>query len=127
MRAASSRGLERRPALREGVPDRAAGRDRADAPLLDALRARRRHGADAHARHLPGHHRAQEAESERERVEELREADRRKDEFLAMLSHELRNPLAPILNAVEILDRTAPDDEEQIDGTAPSSSGRCST
>ena len=36
--------------------------------------------------------------TERKRAEqELREADRRKDEFLAMLSHELRNPLAPIL------------------------------
>jgi PAS domain S-box-containing protein len=35
--------------------------------------------------------------------ESLREADRRKDEFLAMLSHELRNPLAPILNAVGVL------------------------
>lgn len=34
---------------------------------------------------------------------ELREADRRKDEFLAMLAHELRNPLAPIRNAAEIL------------------------
>jgi PAS domain S-box-containing protein len=33
----------------------------------------------------------------------LREADRRKDEFLAMLSHELRNPLAPMTNAVELL------------------------
>ena len=33
----------------------------------------------------------------------LREADRRKDEFLAMLAHELRNPLAPIRNAAEIL------------------------
>jgi PAS domain S-box-containing protein len=33
----------------------------------------------------------------------LREADRRKDEFLAMLSHELRNPLAPIRNAVSLL------------------------
>jgi PAS domain S-box-containing protein len=33
----------------------------------------------------------------------LRAADRRKDQFLAMLAHELRNPLAPILNAVEIL------------------------
>jgi PAS domain S-box-containing protein len=31
------------------------------------------------------------------------EADRRKDEFLAMLSHELRNPLAPILNAVQVM------------------------
>ncbi len=33
----------------------------------------------------------------------LQEANRRKDEFLAMLAHELRNPLAPIRNAVEIL------------------------
>ncbi|HEX6320675.1 MAG TPA: ATP-binding protein [Burkholderiales bacterium] len=33
----------------------------------------------------------------------LKEADRRKDEFLAMLSHELRNPLAPIRNAVTLL------------------------
>lgn len=42
-------------------------------------------------------------EALREKVRELAEADRRKDEFLAYLSHELRNPLAPILNAVEIL------------------------
>jgi len=35
--------------------------------------------------------------------EALREADRRKDEFLAMLAHELRNPLAPIRNAVQLL------------------------
>jgi signal transduction histidine kinase/DNA-binding response OmpR family regulator len=34
-------------------------------------------------------------------ITELREADRRKDEFLAMLAHELRNPLAPICNALE--------------------------
>ncbi len=53
------------------------------------------------------------AEQEREcALQELREADRRKDEFLAMLSHELRNPLAPILNAVEVLDRARPDDHE---------------
>ena len=46
---------------------------------------------------------------ERERaLNDLREADRRKDEFLAMLSHELRNPLGPILNAVEVLDLLAP-------------------
>jgi PAS domain S-box-containing protein len=40
----------------------------------------------------------------RKKAEEaLREADRRKDEFLAMLAHELRNPLAPIRNAVQVL------------------------
>jgi signal transduction histidine kinase len=42
--------------------------------------------------------------SERARAEDaLKEADRRKDEFLAMLAHELRNPLAPILNAVQLM------------------------
>jgi signal transduction histidine kinase/ActR/RegA family two-component response regulator len=35
--------------------------------------------------------------------EALREADQRKDDFLAMLSHELRNPLAPIRNALQIM------------------------
>jgi len=44
--------------------------------------------------------------TERKAVEEkLREADRRKDEFLAMLAHELRNPLAPIGAAAELLQR----------------------
>lgn len=38
-------------------------------------------------------------------VRALREADQRKDEFLAMLAHELRNPLAPIRNAAQILAR----------------------
>jgi signal transduction histidine kinase len=43
--------------------------------------------------------------SDRKRAEEaLREADRRKDEFLGMLSHELRNPLAPIRNSIYILE-----------------------
>jgi PAS domain S-box-containing protein len=40
-----------------------------------------------------------------EHAEELADLDRRKNEFLAMLSHELRNPLAPILNAVQLLQR----------------------
>jgi len=38
-----------------------------------------------------------------EQAEALADLHRRKDEFLAMLSHELRNPLAPILNAVQLL------------------------
>jgi len=41
-----------------------------------------------------------------EATQALRESDRRKDEFIAMLAHELRNPLAPVRNAVEILKRT---------------------
>jgi PAS domain S-box-containing protein len=47
-------------------------------------------------------------EALRESAERLREADRRKDEFLAMLAHELRNPLAPIRNAAEVMRRIAP-------------------
>jgi signal transduction histidine kinase/CheY-like chemotaxis protein len=39
----------------------------------------------------------------REQAEALRDADRRKNEFLAVLAHELRNPLAPILTSVEVL------------------------
>jgi signal transduction histidine kinase len=52
---------------------------------------------------------------ERVRAEEaLKEADRRKDEFLATLAHELRNPLAPISNAVQLLRR--PDGRRSADG-----------
>jgi signal transduction histidine kinase/CheY-like chemotaxis protein len=36
-------------------------------------------------------------------IHQLRQADRRKDEFLAVLAHELRNPLAPVRNAVEVM------------------------
>jgi two-component system CheB/CheR fusion protein len=44
--------------------------------------------------------------AERVRIElALKEADRHKDEFLAMLAHELRNPLAPIHNAVQLMHR----------------------
>jgi len=42
--------------------------------------------------------------TDRKRAEEaLREADRRKDEFIALLAHELRNPLAPIRNGLQVL------------------------
>jgi signal transduction histidine kinase len=42
---------------------------------------------------------------------ELREADRRKDAFIATLAHELRNPLAPVRNAVQILQMQATADQ----------------
>ena len=59
--------------------------------------------------------------SEQRRVElenaqfysELQDADRRKDQFLAMLAHELRNPLAPIAASAELL-RALPDDPENV-------------
>jgi PAS domain S-box-containing protein len=54
-----------------------------------------------------------QAEEELKRKEEaLRDADRRKDEFLAVLSHELRNPLAPIRNSLYILNRATPGGEQ---------------
>jgi signal transduction histidine kinase/ActR/RegA family two-component response regulator len=49
--------------------------------------------------------------TERKTAEEkLRESDRRKDEFLAMLAHELRNPLAPIGAAADLLQRARPEE-----------------
>ncbi len=55
--------------------------------------------------------------AERARIEEqLKEADRNKDEFLAMLAHELRNPLAPIRNAVQIM-RRKPIEDPQLQWT----------
>jgi PAS domain S-box-containing protein len=45
--------------------------------------------------------------------EALQYADKRKDEFLAMLAHELRNPVAPILSVAEALERLVGDDEKR--------------
>jgi PAS domain S-box-containing protein len=50
-------------------------------------------------------------ESERRHIEVLEESRRRIDEFLAMLGHELRNPLAPIANAVQLLQAVHTTDE----------------
>jgi len=58
-------------------------------------------GASKIARDITARKQAERLLQERE--EALREADRRKDEFLALLGHELRNPLAPIHNATELL------------------------
>jgi two-component system CheB/CheR fusion protein len=57
--------------------------------------------------------RARDESEERCRAiaDRLREADRRKDDFLSVLSHELRNPLAPIRNALHLLSRARDDPE----------------
>ena len=48
----------------------------------------------------------------RESEEALREADRRKDEFLATLAHELRNPLAPIRSGLQVLQELGDDEAD---------------
>jgi PAS domain S-box-containing protein len=53
-------------------------------------------------------------EALRRHEEALRESDRRKDEFLAVLSHELRNPLAPVRNALHLLEHAAPGSGEAL-------------
>jgi signal transduction histidine kinase/CheY-like chemotaxis protein len=56
--------------------------------------------------------------------EELRDANRRKTEFLAMLAHELRNPLAPILNSLAIMRSTRKLDSSRSHRQWPGESGR---
>ncbi|MFT4176912.1 MAG: ATP-binding protein [Luteolibacter sp.] len=51
--------------------------------------------------------------TDRRKVEVLEETDRKKDRFLATLAHELRNPLAPILMGVEMIEK-APDDTDAV-------------
>jgi PAS domain S-box-containing protein len=59
-------------------------------------------------------HRAAIAIENARLYQQVREADRRKDEFLAMLAHELRNPLAPIRSGLEILAMTPGPESETI-------------
>lgn len=47
-------------------------------------------------------------------IERIQEADRRKDEFLGMLAHELRNPLGPIRNAVQLLQMMGPQEPRMV-------------
>jgi len=73
--------------------------------LLEALCADISYALDAMT------HESRRAEAERalrESERHLREVDRSKNEFLAVLSHELRNPLAPIKNSLYVLGRSAP-------------------
>jgi signal transduction histidine kinase/ActR/RegA family two-component response regulator len=75
--------------------------------MLDEIEARARASEEANAAlqtEVQVRHAAEHA---------LREADRRKDEFLATLAHELRNPLAPIRHAVKILEAKTPSEQQQ--------------
>ncbi|MEO8589147.1 MAG: response regulator [Flavobacteriales bacterium] len=105
-----------------GVPDMDGGH-----ALILPIRARRgAHGALALMRRKGGHpYRPDEVALAREfvsrtcitlenvlLVQGIQEADRRKDEFLGMLAHELRNPLAPLRNAVQIMEMLDPQDPE---------------
>lgn len=58
----------------------------------------------AHERELVAQRRRFEAEVMEQQMHQLAETDRRKDEFLAILAHELRNPLQPLQTAVEVLE-----------------------
>ncbi len=95
---------------------------RVDAAITMARAARELQQSRARAEFEVVRRREVEAEiKERRRAEaqahaalsQLREADRRKDEFLAMLGHELRNPLAPIASAVAVL-QGQPGDRQQV-------------
>jgi signal transduction histidine kinase/ActR/RegA family two-component response regulator len=72
---------------------------------------------ESYVRHRDEHHRRAEQErleAVRAQAAALRESDRRKNEFLAVLAHELRNPLAPILNSVEVLRLLGPADPNVV-------------
>jgi signal transduction histidine kinase len=64
----------------------------------------RRAQTRAHERELHAQRRRFEAEAMQHEMQQLAAADRRKDEFLAILAHELRNPLQPLQTAVEVLE-----------------------
>jgi PAS domain S-box-containing protein len=59
---------------------------------------------------------SEDVTAQRHLVDELREADRRKSEFIAVLSHELRNPLAAIRTTLYVLEHGTPGSEAVING-----------
>jgi signal transduction histidine kinase len=79
--------------LEERVRERTAALERANAELQAEVAARRQVEEELR----------ESREQLRRRAEQLGVADRRKDDFLAMLAHEMRNPLAPLRNALHIL------------------------
>jgi signal transduction histidine kinase len=72
--------------------------------LRDKAEELRDEQARAHERELTMQRKRFEAESLERQMAQMVEMDRRKDEFLAILAHELRNPLQPLQTAVEIME-----------------------
>lgn len=91
------------------VPLIARGRTCGLILLMQAESGRAYGGEDVHLAHELGR-RAALAMDNAHLLQEAQEANRAKDQFLAVLSHELRNPLTPILAGVEILRRAAPEE-----------------
>ena len=78
----------------------------------------REHERREHERSLAEERSRWEGEAMLRQMEQLAEVDRRKDRFLALLSHELRNPLAPIMAGLELLrssfEQTGPAIDDQV-------------
>ena len=64
--------------------------------------------------HLRGFAKVTQDLSARRHIQELEAAAQRLNEFIAMLAHEIRNPLAPIRSALALMDKTRPDDPVQV-------------
>ncbi|MGE5181519.1 MAG: response regulator [Acidobacteriota bacterium] len=75
--------------------------------LHDKAEELRASQARAHERELQMQRKRFEAESLERQMKQMEEDDRRKDEFLAILAHELRNPLQPLQTAVELIEHEA--------------------
>jgi PAS domain S-box-containing protein len=110
-------GEERLRVLRElglksymGVPLTVRGQTMGVLTFIAAESGRRYDAADLRLAEDLGHRAAMAIENAR-LYSELKETDRRKDEFLAMLAHELRNPLAPIRNALHVMQMPGADAE----------------
>ena len=66
------------------------------------------------AGHLRGFAKVTQDLSARRHIQDLEAAAQRLNEFIAMLAHEIRNPLAPIRSALALMDRSAPNDPVQV-------------
>jgi signal transduction histidine kinase len=75
--------------------------------LRDKAEQLREEQARAHERELTMQRKRFEADALERQVQQMAEIDRRKDEFLAILAHELRNPLQPLQTAVELMANNA--------------------